>query len=72
MTSLSYQEFALFAYSGAMIWVATFLSIGYFFGSYWLSFFGSIEIDIDDIITAGIFIGLAYLVYLTRKKRSKI
>lgn len=71
-TSLSYQEFALFAYSGALIWVATFLSIGYFFGSCWFSIFKNIEIDIDDLVTAAIVIGLIYLIYLVKKRSSKI
>ncbi len=31
-THLDYKRFALFAYSGAVVWVATFLSLGYFFG----------------------------------------
>lgn len=71
MTSLSYREFALFAYSGAVIWVATFLSIGYFFGAYWLSIFENIEINIDDILTVLIIVGVVYLIYLVRKKISK-
>jgi membrane protein DedA with SNARE-associated domain len=32
---LEYRVFALFAYSGAAIWVATFLGIGYFVGDNW-------------------------------------
>lgn len=72
MTSLSYREFALFAYSGALIWVATFLSMGYFFGSYWFSIFENIEINIDDILTVLIIVGVVYLVYLVRKRKFKI
>ncbi|MDP1834701.1 MAG: DedA family protein [Chlamydiales bacterium] len=33
MTELEYKKFALFAYSGALLWVTTFLSLGYFFGN---------------------------------------
>ncbi len=36
ITSLEYRQFMLFAYVGAFIWVTTFLSLGYFFGDYWL------------------------------------
>lgn len=32
MAVLPYPQFALFAYSGAAIWVTTFLLLGYFFG----------------------------------------
>jgi len=34
-TELPYNEFALFAYPGGIIWVLTFLSIGYFVGDQW-------------------------------------
>jgi membrane protein DedA with SNARE-associated domain len=35
MSRLDYRVFSLFAYSGAAIWVATFLAIGYFVGENW-------------------------------------
>jgi membrane protein DedA with SNARE-associated domain len=35
MSRLSYRIFALFAYLGAAVWVATFLAIGYFVGENW-------------------------------------
>jgi membrane protein DedA with SNARE-associated domain len=34
-TELAYPEFAAFAYPGGVIWVITFLSIGYFLGDQW-------------------------------------
>lgn len=68
MTELSFREFALFAYSGAVLWVSTFLSIGYFSGGYWLPIFENIEINIDDILTVVILLILVYLVYLIRKR----
>jgi membrane protein DedA with SNARE-associated domain len=34
-TELAYREFAVFAYPGGVIWVITFLSIGYFVGDEW-------------------------------------
>ncbi len=34
-TYLKYWEFAVFAYTGAIIWVSTFISIGYFFYHQW-------------------------------------
>lgn len=34
-TYLRFWEFALFAYTGAIIWASTFLSIGYFFYDAW-------------------------------------
>ena len=35
MSELEAPQFALFAYSGAVLWVSTFLSIGYFLGERW-------------------------------------
>ncbi len=35
ISELEYRTFAAFAYSGAAVWVATFLSIGYFVGENW-------------------------------------
>ncbi len=69
MSSLDFKDFALFAYSGALIWVTTFLSIGYFFGNYWFSIFENIEIDMESILTVVILIGLIYLVYLIKMKK---
>ncbi len=34
-SGLEYRRFAAFAYSGAFLWVCTFLSLGYFFGDHW-------------------------------------
>lgn len=61
LTALEYHEFALFAYSGAVIWVTTFISIGYFFGNYGLSFFEHAEISVD-VITASIIIVISALI----------
>ncbi|MDF3054250.1 MAG: hypothetical protein K0Q74_157 [Gammaproteobacteria bacterium] len=36
ITELDYRKFALFAYSGAVIWANVFLAIGYFLGNKWL------------------------------------
>jgi membrane protein DedA with SNARE-associated domain len=35
ISAVPYPKFALFAYSGAAIWVTLFLSLGYFFGERW-------------------------------------
>ncbi len=42
VAALDYRQFMLFAYAGAFIWVSTFLSLGYFLGDYWMSFFDRI------------------------------
>lgn len=63
MTQLEYNKFALFAYSGAFLWVTTFLSIGYFFGNYCFSLFEDIEISIDKIILFSIAAIILYILY---------
>jgi membrane protein DedA with SNARE-associated domain len=35
ISDVSLPQFALFAYSGAVLWVSTFLSLGYFLGERW-------------------------------------
>ena len=37
MSDLESPQFALFAYSGAVLWVSTFLGLGYFLGERWLA-----------------------------------
>lgn len=34
-SKLNYRSFALFAYSGALLWASLFLTLGYFFGEKW-------------------------------------
>ena len=50
MSEVGAHHFALFAYSGAVLWVSTFLTLGYFLGERW----EAVERDIHH-----------YLVYLT-------
>jgi membrane protein DedA with SNARE-associated domain len=59
-TELPYREFAQFAYPGAIIWVATFVSIGYFAGDQWSRLQGNIHIAV--LIVAGLLVvgGLVY------------
>jgi membrane protein DedA with SNARE-associated domain len=62
MAELEYKHFAIFAYTGALIWVTTFLSIGYIFGNYWLKLFEEIEISSDRLIFSFLLIALSYLI----------
>ncbi len=68
-TELEFKHFALFAYSGAIVWVSTFLSLGFFFGSYWLSAFETIEVEFDVIlIIAAVLLAVVGVVYIIRKR----
>ena len=59
-------SFALFAYSGAIIWTATFLSIGYIFGKQWMKILDSIHSHI--IISASIILVLIVIGYYIRMR----
>jgi membrane protein DedA with SNARE-associated domain len=43
MSALEAPQFALFAYSGGALWVATFLGLGYFLGERWQAVARNIE-----------------------------
>jgi membrane protein DedA with SNARE-associated domain len=67
---LPYREFAVFAYSGSVIWSLTFISLGYFFGEQWNSMLDLAEHYISQVcIAAGIFL-VGYLLwrFLLRRK----
>ena len=49
MSELEAPQFAVFAYSGAFIWVSTFLGLGYFLGDRWQT----VQKNVDHILLAG-------------------
>jgi len=68
-TGLEFRQFAIYAYSGAIFWVTTFLSIGYFFGTYCFELLHEIEFDTETVVLGLIVLSAAvYLVYLIKKK----
>lgn len=74
MTKLSFQEFALFAYSGALVWVTTFLSVGFFFGTYWLKLYEQWQDHIEkSLIVAAVLVAIYCLYrFVLRKKNQTI
>ncbi len=68
MTELEYNRFALFAYTGAILWASFFLSIGYFFGDHVLALLAKV-LDVSDFLTI-LLVGVAvYLIYYLNKKK---
>ncbi len=67
---LHYRVFALFAYTGALLWVSTFLSIGYFFGTYCMSVINGFEKPGVKLVVGGIllFLAIAFFIYRKWKK----
>jgi len=61
ISELSPKSFALFAYSGALIWVSTFIALGYFLGDRWKV----VEAHIHSyLLGLGIAIGAGLIAYL--------
>ncbi len=69
MSSLAFKEFALFAYTGGILWVTTFLSIGYYFDTYWYQFYQNIEVTLDDGVSVLFIAFFIYLIYLVKKQK---
>lgn len=72
-TYLNIKQFTLFAYVGAIIWVTTFLSIGYFFGDYWLILYKKLEFSIETISILGtlLLVGIISYILIKRIKQRK-
>lgn len=67
-TELAYPEFAAFAYPGGVIWVLTFLSIGYFVGDQWSRLEGTI--NRGALIAAAVLVA-GGLIWWLLKRRSR-
>jgi membrane protein DedA with SNARE-associated domain len=71
ITELEYSKFALFSYSGALIWSISFLSLGYFLGYKWVKITNLLDEQWYKLIFA--IIGIVFLVgiyiWLRMKKR---
>jgi membrane protein DedA with SNARE-associated domain len=70
-SDLSYRHFAIFAYSGALLWSATFIGIGYYFGDRAEQVLKQIQHHL--IISASIVLVVAVvgLIWIVRKNRNK-
>lgn len=68
ISELEFPRFALFAYSGAAIWVATFLAVGYFVGENWRATLSLVERYRFVALLA--LIVLVILFWWTRRKRA--
>ena len=57
------HQFALFAYSGAMLWVGTFIGVGYFLGERWHVVQQHIDRYLYGLLIAGVILVAAWLVW---------
>lgn len=64
---MQFSQFALYAYSGAVIWVSLFLALGYFLGTYCLDCYDRLE-KFDLLALSLVALGIFLAVYLIRKR----
>jgi len=69
MSGLEAPQFALFAYSGACLWVSAFLALGYFLGDRWEAVEGNIHHYLVYLTLVGVMALAAYLVWRKRRAR---
>ncbi len=63
MSEVETPQFALFAYSGAILWTVSFISLGYFLGERWHSVQQNVERYLAGVAIALLIGALAYLVW---------
>jgi membrane protein DedA with SNARE-associated domain len=63
MSDLDYPQFAVFAYSGGVVWVSTFLGLGYFLGDRWEGVQKNIEHYLVDAAVGVAVVIAAFLVW---------
>ena len=68
-SNLQLPIFAVFAYSGALLWTGTYIFLGYFVGEQWSTIAG--EIHNQMVIVGGVLIVLSILYYLVWQRRQQ-
>jgi membrane protein DedA with SNARE-associated domain len=58
---VEYHHFALFAYTGGIFWITTFLSLGYFFGDYCFAFLEEINFKLVILIGTAALLVAGYI-----------
>jgi membrane protein DedA with SNARE-associated domain len=70
-SELQLWEFALFAYTGGLIWTATFISIGYFFGDKWSIVLDTVNHHIIIVSIVTLIALLFFFIYKKIKEKKK-
>lgn len=68
MAYLPYKQFAIFAYTGAIIWASTFLSLGFFLGNYCLTAFADSSLGVEELVLGSLVVVVIYLFVKYRPK----
>jgi membrane protein DedA with SNARE-associated domain len=67
---LESHVFAVFAYSGAFIWVSTFISLGYFFGEHWQTILEMVHRNLIEATVVAAVLIAAYAAWRWWRKRT--
>lgn len=70
-STLPLAHFAAFAYSGALIWTATFIGLGFYFGDEWSQVLMQVERHLVIMAWAALALIAAYLIWHFRKRAFK-
>lgn len=71
ITAMKYRHFALFSYTGALIWVCTFLAIGYFLGNKWANITVLFENQWDKVAIGALALLILTGVYFWLRRKLK-
>jgi membrane protein DedA with SNARE-associated domain len=71
MSGMRYRAFAPYAYSGAVLWVSTFLGIGYVLGDRWKQVFEGLHKDMLIVIVAGTIVAWVAWYLVSRRKTAR-
>jgi membrane protein DedA with SNARE-associated domain len=68
LSGLEYRQFAPFAYAGGFLWVASFLTLGYYLGEEWHKIIPQIQSYLWAVVVGLVILGAtACLVYMARR-----
>jgi membrane protein DedA with SNARE-associated domain len=70
-SELSPLHFAVFAYSGALIWTATFIGLGYFFGDQWSQVLQQVQHHLVKVAWGAVIIIAVCLIWRLGKRAAK-
>ena len=68
ISKLEFRTFALYAWSGGLVWVTTFLTLGYFLGDNWREIFAVVEGWAHYLTAALILVALGYWWFRRRSR----
>lgn len=69
MSALEVPQFALFAYTGGCLWVASFMGLGYFLGDRWLAVEKDVERYLAAVLIGLVILAAGYLLWRTLRAR---